>query len=233
MIIQENLVLPKTELRVIAVVGWAVVIYLALLVGVDSFIRTMFSVGSLTGAEGLPDDPFNLRYVERPWLTMMHTIPGMLFAVLGPLQFMSPIRDRFTRVHRACGKTFMAVTVFSGVSAVLIGLLFPVWGFSVNQAITLAMAVFMLFAIYRAYTYIRAYQIDLHREWMIRAFTTGLSVAWFRFMLNSVWQPLGFDFDTSWNIVLASAAPTALLVAELWIRATRPRAVSGTVPATA
>lgn len=223
MIIKENQALPKPVLLLIAAIGWTLVIYLAWIVGRDSYERTFFAVGSLSGAEGLPGDPFNQRYIDHPWLTLMHTIPGMLFAVLGPMQFMSPIRDNFRVVHRTCGKIFIGVASFSGVSAVLLGFAMPVWGYTHNRAITLLMGLFMLFALFQAYSAIRARRVAMHREWMIRAFATGFTVAWFRLVLDNVLIPNGFDFTAAWNVVMATSAPVVLLAAEFWIRVTRPK----------
>lgn len=233
MIIKDNQMFAKPVLLAIAALGWAVVIYLAWIVGFDSYMRSTFAFATLSGVAGLPDDPFNQRYVDHPWLTLMHTIPGMLFAVLGPLQFASPLRDNFRVVHRTCGKIFIVIAAFSGTSALLMGLAFPVWGYSYNQAVTTVWSAFLLYCLYRAYTAIRARQVPVHREWMIRAFTTGLSVAWFRFMLRFVLPPMGFEFTEAWNIVVAVSAPTALLAAEFWIRATRPRVARGAAPAPA
>ncbi len=104
----------------------------------------------------------------RPWLTLMHTVPAVLCAVLGPLRFMSPIRRRWTASHRASGRVFLVIAMFSGLGAILMGFMFPVWGLTLNQGITLAAGVFMLFAFVKAFTHIRARQVARHREWMVR-----------------------------------------------------------------
>ena len=118
---------------------------------------------------------------------------------------------------------FLVIAMFSGLGAILMGFMFPVWGLTLNQGITLAAGVFMLFAFVKAFTHIRTRQIVRHREWMVRGFAAGLGVALFRVLLNEVLVPSGVDFTTSWNIVVAISFPIIVAAAELWIRATRPK----------
>jgi uncharacterized membrane protein len=235
-IIRDNQRLPKEVLHVLAAGGWISVLYLAYVVGMDSWERTMFSITALR--QGLPDmDPFNQRYVDNAVLTLFHTIPAVLFAVLGPLQFMSPIRQRAPRIHRMTGRIFLPIAILCGGAALVIGFRFPMWGWSVNQGISFAMAAFMIFAFSKAYLHVRARRFHLHREWMIRGFATGLSVALFRVLLVDILLPNGVEFTQAWNIVTAISTPLMLGAAELWIRVTRPKrlknVVSDVAPATA
>jgi uncharacterized membrane protein len=221
-VITGNQQLPASILQSLAVLGWIAVIYLAYVVGMDSWERTMFAITGLT--DGLPQlDPFNRRYAAELSLTLFHTIPGVAFAILGPLQFMSPIRRHAPRIHRMSGRIFLTIGIVSGLSAIAIGFRFPMWGWAANQWISLAMGIFMVFAFAKAYLHVRARRFNLHREWMIRGFATGFSVALFRVVLRDVLQRNGVEFTQGWNIVTATSAPVMLLVAELWIHATRPK----------
>jgi uncharacterized membrane protein len=231
-VIKDNRRLPKAHLQKIAVVGWICVLYLAWVVGVDSWERTMFSFQAISGA--LPDlDPFNQRYIENPRLTLFHTIPGLLFAILGPLQFMGVIRRRIPMVHRMFGRVFLVIGITSGIAAFLITLRFPIWGMSLNTAISVTFSVFMVFAFINAFRHVMGRRFAIHREWMIRGFATGMSVAFFRVMLADVLPRMGVEnFDTRWNIVVAISFPLIVGVAELWIRATRPKSESTAVATT-
>lgn len=221
-VIKDNRRLSKSTLTALAGVGWIGILYLAWVVGQDSWERTMFSVAAVQGT--LPEmDPFNQRYLENPRLTMLHTIPGLLFAILGPLQFMGPIRRRVPAVHRWSGRVFVLIGITSGVAAFLMTLRFPIWGMTLNTAISLVSSVFMVFAFVQALVHVRARRFGLHREWMIRGFATGMAVALFRVMLNDILPAMGVeDFTTRWNIVVTISFPILLGFAEFWIRATRP-----------
>ncbi len=110
----------------IATVGWALVLYLARQVFVDSWDRTMFSLAVLDGK--IPElDPFNERYRLHPWQTWAHTIPGLVFSILGPMRFMLPILDRFRVIHRTSGRIFLPFGILSGLAAIVIGLGWPTW----------------------------------------------------------------------------------------------------------
>ncbi len=222
-VITGNRRLPRTALLALAAVGWVVLLYLAWVVGRDSWTRTSFSFGAMSGA--IPElDPFNERYRTQPVLTLFHTIPGVLFAVLGPLQFMGVIRRRFPRFHRVSGRIFVVIGITSGIAAFVMTFRFPFWGMSLNMAISAVFAVFMVFAFVNAVRLARARRFPDHREWMIRGFAAGMSVAFFRVMLNDVLPAAGMEnFDLRWNTVTVISFPIVLGVAELWIRATRRR----------
>lgn len=220
-VITDNRRLPRKVLLAIAAVGWASLLYLAWVVGRDSWERTRFSLDALGGA--LPGlDPFNERYRVNPVLTLSHTVPGLLFAVLGPLQFMGFIRRRLPQVHRVSGRVFVVVGITSGVAAFLMTLRFPMWGMPLNLVISGGFALFMVFAFGNAFRHVKARRFADHREWMIRGFAAGMSVAFFRVLLDDVLPGLGMEsFDLRWNTVTVISFPMVVGLAELWIRATR------------
>lgn len=216
--------LTRSFLRVIEVIGWSVVIYLAYVAAYDAVMRTYFSLMVLTSnvpAE-IAGHPFQARYVEHPWLTLLHTIPGFFFMILGPLQFMSLIRRRWIRLHRLSGRIYLGACALVALGAISMGLAFPMWGWTINQWAVLGYSLILLFFVYKAYRHIRAHRVAQHREWMIRGFATGLAIATFRIILDDVLLPLGLEFTTAWNIVVHISFPINLAVAEFWIWATRP-----------
>lgn len=221
-IITNNKRLPRKVLLPMAAFGWAIVLYLCWVVLNDSIVRSQFALGALAG-QIPPLDPFNDRYTANPWQTLIHTATGVVFAVLGPLQFVAPLRRRFPLAHRISGRLFLPVALFNGIAAFTISLTFPMWGSTVNLFIGTASAAFMVFAFANAFRLVRQRQFARHREWMIRGFAIGIGVALFRVLLNDVLPALGMeDFNARWNTVSAVSFPLMLIFAELWIRATRP-----------
>lgn len=221
-IITDSKRLPKPVLMVIATIGWALVVYLSWEVLRDSWDRSRFALDALAGR--IPAlDPFNDRYTAHPYQTLAHTAAGVIFATLGPLQFVAPLRRRFPRVHRVSGYIFLPFGILSGVAAAAITLSFPIWGASYHQLIGTGWSIFMVFAFVNALIHVRNRNFLLHREWMMRGFATGLAVAVFRVILDDVLVPMGYSFDQRWAIVMVVSLPITLGATEFWIRATRPR----------
>jgi len=123
-----------------------------------------------------PDDLF-ARY---PFLTLVHIVPGLLFMVLGPLQFSATIRARHLQWHRWSGRIFVICGVVIGISALVMSFDMPAIGGLNQAAATTLFATFFLFALCKAFWHIRRREVALHREWMIRAFSVGLAVATIR-----------------------------------------------------
>ena len=165
-------------------------------------------------------------FAHYPVLTLLHIVPGLLFMILGPLQFNSGIRARHPRWHRVSGRIFVACGAVIGVTALLMSFGMPAIG-GVNQATATALfGTFFLFALCKAFWHIRRREIPLHREWMIRAFSIGLAVATIRPIVGLFFATSRFTgltprefFGTAFWIGFV----LHLIAAETWIRATAPR----------
>jgi uncharacterized membrane protein len=164
-------------------------------------------------------------FARHPVLTLVHVIPGLLFMVLGPLQFSATIRARHLRWHRWSGRLFVVCALIIGISALVMSFSMQSIG-GINQAAaTILFGTFFLIALGKAFWHIRRREIALHREWMIRAFAVGLAVATIRpivgiFFATGRWSgltPPQFFGTAFWiGFVLQ------LMAAEAWIHATQP-----------
>ena len=231
-IITDNKVLPKPALMTIATLGWAFMLFMAFVVLEDSIERAGFAIVAMSGKIPAEINPFIDRYTAHPWQTLAHCASGAIFAVLGPLQFVAPLRRRFPVAHRISGRVFLPIGIISGIAGLTMSVSFPMFGYSVNQLIGVAASLFMIFAFVHAFRLVRQRRFAEHREWMMRGFATGMGVALFRVLLEYVLQPAGMSFTDAWNVVTAVSFPITLGAAEIWIRLTRPRkSVRGAVPA--
>src|SRR5271169_4943589 len=169
---------------------WYAVILLAV-IGVAVAVRSMVHVVPIV-LRGYhpPAAPSNPRlaqfaalddlFARYPILTLVHIVPGLLFMILGPLQFNPTIRARYLRWHRLSGRVFVVCGLVIGISALAMSFGMPAIG-GVNQAAaTTLFGMLFLFALCRAFWHIRRGEVALHREWMIRAFAIGLAVATIR-----------------------------------------------------
>jgi uncharacterized membrane protein len=214
---------------------WSAVIFLAL-IGVAVAVRRMVHLVPIVvrgyHPPAVTSNPVAARFAALddlfarfPILTLVHIVPGLLFMVLGPLQFSSAIRARHLRWHRWSGRIFVSCGVVIGISALVMSFGMPAIG-GINQAAaTTLFAMFFLFALCKAFWHIRRREIALHREWMIRAFSVGLAVATIRPIIGMFFATSRFSGLTPhefFGIAFWIGFVLHLMAAEAWIRATLP-----------
>src|SRR5437868_5847954 len=97
---------------------WSAVIFLAL-IGMAAVIRRAIVLMPVlaSGHSTVASDAFDAGFAGHPLLTMVHIVPGFLFMVLGPLQFVRRIRARKLWLHRWSGRVFIAIGIVIGISA--------------------------------------------------------------------------------------------------------------------
>jgi uncharacterized membrane protein len=212
---------------------WYGVIFLAV-IGAAVAVRRMVQVVPIV-LHGYhpPAAPSNTRlaqfaalddlFARYPILTLVHIVPGLLFMILGPLQFNPTIRARHLRWHRLSGRVFVVCGLVVGISAIVMSFGMPAIG-GVNQAAaTTLFGTLFLFALCRAFWHIRRGEVALHREWMIRAFAIGLAVATIRPIIGMFFATSPFTGLTPrefFGIAFWIGFVMHLIVAETWIHAT-------------
>jgi uncharacterized membrane protein len=213
---------------------WGVVIFLAL-IGAAVAVRRIVNVvpialhgyrpprpapNPVAAQFGALDDLF----AHYPVLTLIHIVPGLLFMLLGPLQFSSTIRARHLRWHRWSGRVFVACGIVVGISALIMSFGMPAIG-GVNQAAaTTLFGAYLLLTLSRAFWLIRRREVALHREWMIRAFSIGLAVATIRPIIGIFFATSRFSGLTPrefFGIAFWIGFVLHLIAAEAWIRTTQ------------
>lgn len=164
-------------------------------------------------------------FAHYPILTLVHIVPGFLFMMLGPLQFVPTIRARHLRWHRLSGRVFIVCSVVIGLSALAMSFAMPAIGGFNQAAATTLFATFFLIALCKAFWHIRQREIALHREWMIRAFSVGLAVATIRPIIGIFFATSRFSGLTPrefFGVGFWIGFVLHLLAAEAWIHATQP-----------
>jgi uncharacterized membrane protein len=119
----------------------------------------------------LPEDSLRLASVPLPYF--LHSLAGVLFGVLGPLQFVRALRLRFGTLHRLAGRVF--VLAGAGLALSGLGLLLQVESITTGLLDTargvfgLALIAVLVLGVAAA----RARDTLGHRTWMIRAYAIG------------------------------------------------------------
>ncbi len=169
-------------------------------------------------------EPYNLGFNKFPTITALHVIPGALYLALAPFQFVTLIRSRWINYHRWMGRLLVILGLLIGASALFIAIVIPFSGW-MESVINGFFAILFVYSIIRGYVSIRAKQIAIHREWMIRAFALGLAIATMRLIFIPALIIVGnptHDQIAMLSIVSFTIAFTIHVgLAEIWIRTTR------------
>ena len=163
-------------------------------------------------------------FARYPVLTLIHIIPGVLFMLLGPLQFSATIRARHLQWHRWSGRVYLLCSLIIGISALVMSVGMPAIGGLTQAVATTLFALLFLFALGKAYWHVRHCEIAQHREWMIRAFAIGLAVATIRPIIGLFFATSRLSSltpDMFFGIAFWIGFVLHFLAAEAWIRWTR------------
>ncbi|MDH3225091.1 MAG: DUF2306 domain-containing protein, partial [Gemmatimonadota bacterium] len=155
-------------------------------------------------------------------VSLGHIVPGLVFLMLAPLQFVARIRRRHLAFHRRSGRLLVLTGAVSGLFALVAAAVFPAFGGTPTQLATLAFGLMFLASLWMAVLRIRQRRVKEHREWMIRVFAIALGVATIRAVIGlsqavtgrTMVEVFGFSFWVGFGI--------NFLIAEWWIRRTRP-----------
>jgi len=206
---------------ILAIIGIAVAVRRALnLAGfIETYVNPRFG-------------EFDGDFARNPFLTFLHIIPGTLFMILAPLQFVPQIRNRHLWWHRLAGRILVVSGLIIGTTALIMSFQMAIGGAN-ETAATLVFAIFFLFALGKAFYHIRRREIALHREWMIRMFAIGLAIATVRpivgiFFAFTTLSPREFFGTAFWL-----GFTIHLMAAEVWINYTRRKTRLITPPNTA
>ena len=208
--------------KVAIVIVWIAVV---ILVALGAFVvvdRATALISSARNAHVPPAGSFEAGFLARPILTALHIVPGLVFMVLGPLQFMRGIRARRLAVHRWSGRLFIVSSCFVGASALMLAFCIGFGGPSEVSA-TVMFSGILLFAVGKGFWHIRRREVTQHREWMIRAFAVGLAVSTIRPVVGFLLAVSDFSLREVLGSGFWMAFTLHLIAAEVWINRTRPR----------
>jgi uncharacterized membrane protein len=187
-------------------------------------------VGIAASATHYLREPYNPGFLRYPTITALHVVLGGIYLILAPLQFVRRIRSRHLGYHRRAGRVLVAMGLVVGATALFMGLIIPFFGWGERVIIALFGTVFLV-ALVKGFLHARARRIALHREWMMRAFAVGLSIATQRLIffpaMMIVGDPTDVQFESLWVGSFVVGFALNVLVAEAWIRATRRSGVPG------
>lgn len=186
-------------------------------------VTALALLGTAAAASHFLVEPYNPGFTEHPAMTRTHVVLGGLYLLWAPLQFVAWIRDRHPAYHRRSGRALVAVGLIVGVTALFLGLVIPFSG-DPERVVIGAFGGMFLLSLLLGLVRIRQGRVAEHREWMIRAFAIGLSIATMRLIFVPA---LMLTDPTDAQIVGLSVLSFTIaftvhaVAAELWLHRTR------------
>jgi uncharacterized membrane protein len=153
-----------------------------------------------------------------PWLPVHAGLAGIAM-ILGPFQFLQPLRTRRPRLHRWIGRSYVLACLSGGVA-----------GFALATGSTAgpiaragfgALAVVWILTTGQAWRMARAHRFDAHRRWMFRSFALTFAAVTLRTYLP-IAQIAGLDFVMAYRAIAWLCWVPNLIAVELYL-ARRPR----------
>jgi hypothetical protein len=157
-------------------------------------------------------------------LTVVHIIPGALFLLLAPLQFVPSIRTKHLRFHRWLGKILVVSGLIVGTTALVMSYTMNTGGTNETAATTL-FGILFLFCLIKAYRHIRRKELVQHREWMIRTFGIALGVATTRPIVGMFFAFRKLTPHEFFGIAFWLGFTITFFAAEVWINYTRQHGI--------
>jgi len=160
-------------------------------------------------------DLFDQRYFLNRTGMWLHVLPGLLFLVLGIVQFMPAMRRRSPHLHRWMGRVALASGLMSALVLYWLAFSLPAMGGALTIAGTYVFASWMIISLIAAWWAIRRRQTALHRAFMIRAYAIGSAVATIRLLGILGDMVFGINFQANFGLWLWIGMSLHLIAAEL------------------
>ena len=154
----------------------ALMLFLATFIPIISAPLRMFQIIT----DQLPADA--IRFNAVPWALFLHSLGGMIFGLLGPIQFSGAVKNRFGKFHRISGRIFVVAGMMLALSALRLLVEFPngsTWVLVTARAVA---GLGLMATLTLALTAIMNRNIAQHRNWMIRAYAIGMGAATIAFI---------------------------------------------------
>lgn len=200
-----------------------VIVILLAIIGIATVTRRVLTLSGVIKPFISPKyGEFDKGFRLNPLLTFIHIIPGGLFMILAPLQFIPKIRSRYPLFHRLSGRIIFVLGLIIGITALVMSFVMTIGGL-VETTATITFAIFFLFSLIKGYYHIRRHEVALHREWMIRMFAIGFAVATVRPIVGMFFALSHLSPNQFFGIAFWTGFMLHLIAAETWINFTNKR----------
>ena len=126
----------------------------------------------------------------------IHIIAGMVSFFIGPIQFISFIRQKWVSFHRLFGTMYLVCVVLSATTGFAISFHTPLkWA----AAGTSIQCLLWLLSTVLAYWFIKQKEYYQHRKWMVRSFGILLAAPALRLEIIILERVLGINYQNNFD----------------------------------
>lgn len=194
----------------------ALVVLLTLEIAVVSVLRYFTHLQA-------PPEPILANRFAHPFLAL-HVAGGVTALLLGPLQFVRRIRERFPILHRASGRTYAVACALGAPAGFMLAL-----GTTSGPVAAVSFAIPAL--LWPLFTWLGVKcamesRFDEHRQWMLRSYAITSNAITLRLMLPFAGLVLHLPFSEAYPVIAWLSWMTNLALFEIYLRRIRSLQVS-------
>jgi hypothetical protein len=165
---------------------------------------------------------FNSKSFSEPFghLLTVHIVFGMVAILIGPLQFVSGLRNKYPHIHRFTGKVYLVSVLIASICAILL---------AVNDNIRtrheiifgtgmLGLASSWLVTTGMAFWAVKSRNFVQHREWMVRSYVVTCGFTTYRIIASTLSASLLKNVDGLSDIMAWACWSVPLLFTEALIQ---------------
>lgn len=146
--------------------------------------------------------------------TLLHFLAGGVVLIIGALQFSAKLRSKYLQVHRMLGRVYVVGCIVGGSAGLYLafystGGIVSHWGFGM-------LAVCWILTTAMAYRHIRAGNVRVHQDWMMRSYALTLAAVTLRIYLP-ISQISGYPFEEAYQAIAWLCWVPNLIIAEWFI----------------
>lgn len=118
-----------------------------------------------------------------------HMVLGAVITLLAPVQFITPLRNRFPKVHRVTGRVFVGAAALGAIGGLTYIVTRRTIGGPVMDYAFAVYGVCVLVSAIQTGRYARARNFDTHNEWALRLFVLAMG-SWLYRVQYGLWTTL-------------------------------------------
>ncbi|MEL6250833.1 MAG: DUF2306 domain-containing protein [Bacteroidota bacterium] len=182
--------------------GWLGPILL-LLLGSLNILSGAFQLDSIFQGPDLPiEETESPHYHLTPFPIVVHIITGIIFNLLGPLQFAPAILKKWPQYHKWMGRILALSALGVAFTGMWMNEVFPVFGGFLKYSGVHLSAIGLVLSICLSIRFILRKNVHKHRIWMMRAIALGLGPATQRLIILPVFFAFGLPSELTIGLLV-------------------------------